>query len=130
MAAPLYARLVWAVFSALNRRRVWHRLPTVLAAMNLIAIRSEMRERNLYDTETAPLAPKPAPGFDLRRCRTADGSFNDLAEPWMGMTDARFGRNVPLPETRQRIRAKSCPSTAAGRSRSSAEPRATRTRSS
>lgn len=99
MAAPWYARLLWAGFSAINRRRAWHRLPTVLAAMNLIAIRSEMRERNLYDTEAAPLSPEPQPGLDVRRCRTADGSFNDLAEPWMGMTDARFGRNVPLPDT-------------------------------
>ena len=51
-----------------------------------------------YDTETAPLAP-PAPGPDILAARTADGSFNDLAKPWMGMARARFGRNAAVNDT-------------------------------
>ena len=41
----------------------------------------------------------PPPGDDPRAARTADGSFNDLEKPWMGMAGARFGRNMPLGET-------------------------------
>ena len=29
----------------------------------------------------------------------ADGSYNDLGCPWMGMAGARFGRNVPISDT-------------------------------
>lgn len=99
MATSLLATLASAAFRAINRRRIWHRLPMPLAVANLVALRDDLRTRNLFDTETAAASPAPPAGLDVRRCRTADGSFNDLGKPWMGMTEARFGRNAPLPST-------------------------------
>lgn len=99
MRTPWYLRLLVAAFRAINRRRVWYRLPFPLAVLNLVAIRADMRESNLYDTETAPKAPPAPEGLDVRQFRTADGSFNDLGKPWMGRVETRFGRNVPIPET-------------------------------
>jgi hypothetical protein len=67
---------------------------------NLLSLRTDLRQQNLFDTETAPLpAASIPPGFDVRQCRTADGSYNDLGQPWMGQVEARFGRNVPLPDS-------------------------------
>jgi hypothetical protein len=97
MAAKLFERLFAASFRMINRRRVWHRLlPFVLSVANLAALRSDLRRRNLFDTETSP-PDQALPGdFDVRHCRTADGSFNNLSKTWMGMAQMRFGRNAPL----------------------------------
>jgi hypothetical protein len=92
-------RLMVAAFRAINRRRVWYRLPFPLAVLNLVSIRADMREHNLYDTETSPPTPSRPDGHDVRQFRTFDGSYNDLAKPWMGQVETRFGRNVPIPET-------------------------------
>jgi hypothetical protein len=99
MAAKLFERLFAASFRMINRRRVWHRLPFVLSVANLAALRIDLRRRNLFDTETSPPDPAPPGDFDVRHCRTADGSFNDLSKPWMGMVGTRFGRNAPLAQT-------------------------------
>jgi Animal haem peroxidase len=99
MGPSLFERLIAAVFRAINRRRVWYRLPFPLAVVNLLALRIDLRWRNLFDTETAPPDPPLPQNFDIRHCRTADGTFNDLSKTWMGMADARFGRNAPLSQT-------------------------------
>jgi Animal haem peroxidase len=99
MIANFFEGLIAAVFRIVNRLRVWHRLPFPVAVVNLLSLRVDLRWRNLFDTETAPPTPAPPPDFDVRHCRTADGTFNDLSKTWMGMTNARFGRNAPLPQT-------------------------------
>jgi hypothetical protein len=81
----------------------WHRLPTPLALLKLLRFRNELRQKNLHDTSQLPnkdLLPQPIPSPDGRHltARTADGSFNDLEHPEMGMAGTRFGRNVPLKE--------------------------------
>ena len=96
------SRLLAGPAEALDRRFGWDRLPRPLGIVTLVGLRMRLRERNLYDTETA--APKPAPpidGADSRRmrARTIDGSFNDVDNPRMGSIGARFGRNVPLEHT-------------------------------
>jgi Animal haem peroxidase len=92
-------RVVAAAFRWVNRHVEWHRLPFWLAIVNLAALRINLRRLNLFDTETwSTLDPVPATG-DVRGCRTADGSFNDLGAPAMGRAGTRFGRNVPLAET-------------------------------
>jgi hypothetical protein len=86
-------------------KRPWHELPVPLALLKLIKFRDQLRQDNLHDT--AQLAnpeklPKPVPdptGKHLT-ARSADGSFNDLDHPEMGMAGTRFGRNVPLADTK------------------------------
>ncbi len=57
-----------------------------------------MRWGNLFDTQLSH-PPVPQPAVDVQTERTADGSYNDLEKPWMGMAGARFGRNFPIDET-------------------------------
>ncbi|MEM9265200.1 MAG: peroxidase family protein [Cyanobacteria bacterium P01_F01_bin.13] len=79
----------------------WHKLPTPLALVQLLTFRNRLREENLHDTSQLPDSdklPKPQPMADGSHLitRTADGSFNDLEQPQMGMAGTRFGRNVAL----------------------------------
>ncbi|MGF1550737.1 MAG: peroxidase family protein [Sphingomonadaceae bacterium] len=57
-----------------------------------------MRWSNIFDQQTVP-PEVPEPEVDVRTQRTADGSYNDLEKPWMGMSKTRFGRNLPLAES-------------------------------
>jgi Animal haem peroxidase len=81
----------------------WHRLPTPLALLKLNQFRKKLRQENLHDTSQLPDKEKlpkliPDPKGRHLTSRTADGSFNDLNRPEMGMAGTRFGRNVPLKE--------------------------------
>ena len=78
----------------------WHQLPGPAAALKLVQLRDELREKNLHDTEDPPLetSAAPAPG-EAYPARTSDGTWNDLRCPRMGSAGMRFGRNVPLSET-------------------------------
>ena len=94
--------LPWRVFDGAatwaDRRYGWDWLPLPASLMVLIGLRNELRRNNLHDTDTLPtgdlppLGPPPA-DVNLRR---ADGTYNDLDDPRMGMAGARFGRNIPL----------------------------------
>ena len=68
----------------------------------LIGIRNVLRQRNLHDTNAAPTVDaRRVPPFEARllTARSADGTYNDLADPAMGRAGSRFGRNVPLERT-------------------------------
>ena len=80
MLGSFFETVIAAIYRFINRWRVWYRLPFPLAVINLLALRVDLRWRNLFDTETAPLDPPVPDGFDIRHCRTADGAFNDLSE--------------------------------------------------
>ncbi len=72
-------------------------LPKLLGLFDLVGIRNVLREHNLHDTSRQPsvggvTAPDWDPKFETQR--TVDGSWNDLANPTMGMAGTRFGRNV------------------------------------
>jgi hypothetical protein len=87
------------VFSVVNRRVEWHRLPVRLAILNLDGFRQVLRARNLFDTEPREAPPKPRqvplpPPEDAHSARSADGTYNDLSEPQMGAVGAAFGRNL------------------------------------
>ncbi|MGQ4647125.1 peroxidase family protein [Lyngbya aestuarii] len=85
--------------SVLENTFPWHKLPVPLALLELIKFRDDLREKNLHDTSKLPTEaeqPAPSPGDRHLVTRTADGSFNDLQDPKMGMAGSRFGRNVPL----------------------------------
>ena len=99
MAIPLRERLLGRFARLTNRFRVWYRLPFLLAMPTLVGHRVNMREHNLSDTERDPALLKPLGGASPRDQRAADGSYNDLGCPWMGMAGARFGRNVPIADT-------------------------------
>lgn len=87
------------IFARITERFApWYRLPFSLALPSLAGVRINMRTRNLYDCETAPHPAPPRPE-DLIHARTADGSYNDLGQPGMGMCGARFGRNFPIHNT-------------------------------
>jgi hypothetical protein len=98
----LVPRLLEAAAIWLDRRRPWHERPTPIGILMLIGLRHHMRRRNLYDTTRQPAVnlPKlePPDAIDTAS-RTADGSYNDLACPAMGMAGSRFGRNVPVDRT-------------------------------
>ncbi|MDY6900727.1 MAG: peroxidase family protein, partial [Cyanobacteriota bacterium] len=79
----------------------WHKLPTPFALLGLLNFRNKLRKNNLHDTSQIAdedKLPKPVPSPENKHLvtRTADGSFNDLEHPEMGMAGTRFGRNVPL----------------------------------
>lgn len=99
MRESLLDRLLGRFARTAARVRAWHRWPYPVAVAMIVGHRVNMRRENLTDTEVDPPAVAPPEAFDVRGMRTPDGSFNDLARPWMGMTGARFGRNMPLPET-------------------------------
>ncbi len=102
MKRGLASRLLSASFELVNRFVPWHRLPTPLGLLNLIAFREVLREKNLFGTDhlpTTPGAPAVVAGPqdpELICRRTSDGTYNDLRMPRMGAASCRFGRNVPL----------------------------------
>src|SRR4051794_21651822 len=89
---PFHDSLRWRLFDTLTRfvdqRRGWYRLPTPLGLLTLIGIRDVLRRKNLYDTTGQPAVnPVHAPAFSTSVLteRSADGSWNDLEHPDMGM---------------------------------------------
>jgi Animal haem peroxidase len=68
----------------------------------MIGYRNRLRRENLYDTESPARRTRPVPAPERARhltARTADGTYNDLENPWMGSAGTRFGRNVPIDRT-------------------------------
>src|SRR5688572_25596951 len=49
------SKLLLNTFNRINRTRPWYKLPTWLALLNFIALRTELRAKNLYDTNTLPI---------------------------------------------------------------------------
>lgn len=89
-------------FAVVNRYVEWHKLPTPIALLNLLAFRMELRQKNLHDTSpasTGQTATTPRPEPHHLYWRHEDGLYNDLENPRMGSTGVRFGRNVPIEHT-------------------------------
>jgi hypothetical protein len=84
------------VFEEVGKHVNWWELPLPAQLAALSGFRDDLREFNLYDTETpengdgsvATSAPPPP-------YRTYDGSQTDPSNPDMGKTGMRFGRNMP-----------------------------------
>jgi len=104
MLDSLLTRASNRALETINRLIPWHRLPTWLGLANLVELREQLRAENLYDTSHLDRGDghhhgEPAlepPTSDVLRARSADGSYNDLENPRMGMAQTRFGRNIPL----------------------------------
>jgi hypothetical protein len=87
------------IAQAIDQRIGWYRLPKFLGLLVLVGLRNILRQRNLYDTSSLPARSPAQPGSSATAAlsgRTADGSYNDLQHPTMGMAGTRFGRNIPL----------------------------------
>jgi hypothetical protein len=85
------------VFEEVGKHVSWWELPLPAQLAALAGFRDDLREFNLYDTETAEengagavATAAPPPPY-----RTYDGSHTDPADPNMGKTGMRFGRNMP-----------------------------------
>ena len=98
--------LFWDVYdriaTAVDHKRGWDKLPTPLGILVLIGNRDVLRRKNLFDTTSQPAEnPAQVQPYDGRvlTTRTADGTYNDLESPPMGMGESRFGRNIPIEHT-------------------------------
>src|SRR4051812_16142956 len=89
------------VFEEVGKHTSWWELPLPAQLLALAGFRDDLRHFNLYDTETAEenggggvaVTAEPPP------YRTYDGAQTDPANPKMGQTGTRFGRNMPLETT-------------------------------
>ena len=93
-------RLLVKLFHIVNKFIVWHKLPGLLGAVNLEALRVELRQYNLHDgyaSEAAQGNQTTDPLTDKRfeTARNSDGNFNSTEMPRMGCAGMRFGRNFP-----------------------------------
>ncbi|KAK6082883.1 peroxidase family protein [Seiridium cupressi] len=100
MALTLGKRLLIWTFKFVNLFVSWHKLPSYLSAINILALRYELRDKNLHDTydnpdEQGTASAPEMPDTKYLSVRNSDGHFNDLEHPKMGGRCMRFGRNVP-----------------------------------
>ena len=64
MKRSLPNRALHAVFSRVNRKRRWYELPTTsLKSLNLLSLRLDLRDMNLFDTGT----PIRKHGLEIRK---------------------------------------------------------------
>ena len=97
MKRSLPNRALHAVFSRVNRKRQWYELPTTRCkALNLLSLRLDLRDMNLFDTGHADPQRTASRSLPRRRCsaRRPDGKWNDLKDPEMGSTGTAFTRNI------------------------------------
>jgi hypothetical protein len=95
MSRPLGSRALHAVFSRINQKRPWYRVPHPFQALNLLSLRLDLRDWNLFDgseklQEGDPKTPPPG----AEKARRPDGKWNSLTDPDMGSLDSAFTRNV------------------------------------
>ena len=93
---PLPVRVLSRTFESVNRKRQWYQLPTVgLKALNLLALRLDLRDKNLFDTRD-PIQEEGTeePPKEALTARRPDGRWNDLNDPDMGSTGRAFSRNI------------------------------------
>ena len=93
-------RLLVSFFHFVNKFIPWHKLPTYLGALNLDALRLELRQYNLHDTyPSGAYQGDPATcrmkDSRFKEARSSDGTFNSTVMPRMGCSGIRFGRNFP-----------------------------------
>src|SRR3954449_13629579 len=96
MARSLSSKVLRGVFSRVNRKRAWYELPTTgLKALNLLSLRLDLRDMNLFDTGT-PIRKHgiEEPPEEALTARRPDGKWNDLNDPEMGSNGSAFTRNI------------------------------------
>src|SRR3954447_8023534 len=95
MSRSIAGRALHAVFSRVNRQRQWHQLPFPISDLNLLSLRLDLREMNLFDTEV-PIRTRgiEEPPEKVLTARQPEGRWNDLDDPGMGSIDSAFTRNI------------------------------------
>jgi hypothetical protein len=96
----LLDRLSVSFFKLVNKFIPWYKLPGLFGALNLSAIRTELRGYNLHDGYASAEVQGNAMDEPLQddrylNARNSDGKYNSLEKPLMGCTGMRFGRNFP-----------------------------------
>ena len=90
----------------------WHRKPLWRAILTLAHMREELNRHNLRDVYPKGVLvgfqkKGQEPPAGVERCRTADGTWNNLENPMEGAAGTRFSRNVAndaiRPETGARL---------------------------
>ncbi|EWC46356.1 hypothetical protein DRE_04299 [Drechslerella stenobrocha 248] len=94
------------LFHLVNKLVPWHKLPGFIGAINLGALRIELRAQNLHDgySTAAPQGTATSDPIEDQRylhARHSDGKFNSVELPRMGCTGIRFGRNFPRTYTQR-----------------------------
>ena len=93
-------RFLVNVFHFVNKFIAWHKLPSIVGALNLDALRVELRQYNLHDgyssgTLQGNQITEPITDKRFEYVRNSDGKFNSTEMPLMGCAGMRFGRNFP-----------------------------------
>src|SRR5918999_2133191 len=95
MKRSLPGKALNAVFGRVNRKRQWHELPFPVNLLNLLSLRLDLRDMNLFDTgEQIRTEATQKPPKHALRARLAGGRWNDLKDPEMGSTNSSFTRNI------------------------------------
>ncbi len=94
-----FERMLITTLKFVNRFIDWHKLPSLVGVLNLLAFRIELRAENLYDGYSTIAAQgskteDPMPDVRFLGARNSDGKFNSLEMPHMGCAGMRFGRNI------------------------------------
>lgn len=100
----LVERGLVGLFHFVNKFVAWHKLPSLVGAINLDALRIELRQYNLHDGYASAAAQGNTtdnPMTDQRfiNSRNSDGKFNSTEMPLMGCSGQRLGRNFARTET-------------------------------
>lgn len=95
---PLLDRISLTFFKFVNKFIPWYNLPGLVGALNLSAIRTELRGYNLHDGYVSAeiqgnVLDEPLKDDRYLNARHSDGKYNSLEKPLMGCTGMRFGRN-------------------------------------
>ncbi len=96
MSRSLPSRALHSVFGRINQKRQWHELPFPANLLNLLSLRLDLRDKNLYDAPDEQIQEegREQPPPEALLARRADGQWNDLNDPDMGATGTKFGRNI------------------------------------
>ncbi|EMT70536.1 Prostaglandin G/H synthase 1 [Fusarium odoratissimum] len=92
---PIFKSVYIRLWKFVNIFVHWHKLPTWLGVFNLLALRYELREKNLHDTYPnaefqGTAADCPMKNSKFIANRNSDGDFNDLAQPKMGIISEKI----------------------------------------
>src|SRR4051812_4555559 len=95
MKRSLPNKAMHAVFGRVNRKKQWHELPFPINLLNLLSLRLDLRDMNLYDTsEKIKTEATEEPPKEALTARRPGGRRKDLKDKDMGPVESVFTRNI------------------------------------